>query len=58
MFQLTYADIFFASLLDFIVQLAPDSTKEFPTIIADFKDGIMELPAIKAWVEKRPVTHL
>ena len=57
-FQLTWADIVTANMLDFLGNLLTlDMEKDFPTLLA-FKAKIFELPNIKKWIESRPVTEM
>ena len=54
---MTYADILLACMLDAVWLMAkPEDIEKFPQIIKDFKSDMLALPAIKAWVAKRPAT--
>ncbi|XP_049803137.1 glutathione S-transferase-like [Schistocerca nitens] len=56
--KLTWGDIFFAALCDYMNCVAQfDITKDYPNL-ASLKKKISELPAIKEWISKRPVTNL
>jgi glutathione S-transferase len=53
-FQLTWADLFFVSLLTGMEQWAgADALKNFPNLL-NLKKKVLENPGIKKWVEKRP----
>ncbi|XP_049803743.1 glutathione S-transferase-like [Schistocerca nitens] len=56
--KLTWGDIFFAGLCDYMNCVAQfDIAKDYPSL-ASLKKKICELPAIKDWISKRPVTNL
>ena len=62
-FQLTYADISVFSTLNYAwfdsgnPLSTPEELKNFP-LLAQHYERIMNIPAIKKWLEERPVTHL
>jgi len=56
--SLTYVDLLLGCLLDTIFTMAPEDSKKFPAEINAFKDNIMAIPAISAWVKKRPDTAI
>jgi glutathione S-transferase len=52
--RLTWADLFFVSLLKNVEQIAGvDVLKNHPNLL-NLKKKVLELPGIKKWVEKRP----
>nr|QIM41217.1 glutathione S-transferase [Calliptamus italicus] len=56
--KLSWGDIFFAALCDYMNCAAKfDITKDYPNL-ASLKKKISELPAIKDWISRRPVTEL
>ncbi|XP_049856599.1 glutathione S-transferase-like [Schistocerca gregaria] len=56
--KMTWGDIFFAALCDYMNGVAQfDITKDYPNL-ASLKKKIRELPAIKEWISKRPVTNI
>ena len=57
--QLTYADIIFVDLMNFFVNgepTVPEQLKKFALLAAHYK-RVLDVPEIKAWVEKRPKTE-
>ena len=56
--QLTWADIFFVAILDYLSGMAKeDLVENYPKLKA-LKEHVLALPAIKSWVEKRPETQM
>ncbi|GFG30356.1 hypothetical protein Cfor_10067 [Coptotermes formosanus] len=56
--KLTWADIYFVGILDYLSGMAKeDLVKKFPKLKA-LKEHVLAVPAIKAWVEKRPETEM
>lgn len=57
-FQLTWADIYFAGILDYLnYMVKADLLEKHPNLNRCVK-GVMELEQIKAWLEKRPQTDV
>nr|QHU80030.1 glutathione S-transferase S2 [Bemisia tabaci] len=55
--KLTWADLWFVGLLDYLNSMAKfDITEKYPSIKA-LKDKVLAVPAIKGWVAKRPATE-
>lgn len=55
--KLTWADLYFVALLDYLNVMARlDIVEKYPNLKA-LRDKVLALPAIKAWVAKRPVTE-
>lgn len=53
-FQLSYADIFFVALLDYInYMLKFDLVEKYPNL-QKVKENVTAVPAIKEWIERRP----
>ncbi|KAG5881473.1 hypothetical protein JTB14_026530 [Gonioctena quinquepunctata] len=56
--RLTWADLHFVSLMYYITVIATkDIFADYPNIQA-IKEKVLALPAIKAWVDKRPKTSM
>lgn len=56
--QLTWADLFFVGLLDYLNFMAKvDLTSKHPNLKA-VVDNVNALPQIKAWLQKRPQTDV
>lgn len=60
--QLTYADIAVFNILNYAwfvpgKPVVPEELQGFP-VLAGHYERIMEIPAIKKWLEERPVTHI
>nr|QFU14645.1 glutathione S-transferase GSTs7 [Dendroctonus armandi] len=51
--RLTWADVYFAALMEMITQAQADLLDNYPNLKAVVKN-VLSLPKIKAWVEKRP----
>lgn len=62
-FQLTYADIAVFNILNYAwfdsgnPLSIPEELKKFP-LLAEHYERIVNIPAIKKWLEERPVTHI
>jgi len=55
--KLTWADFFYAAIVDYLSAMAKeDLVDKYPKLKA-LKEQVLALPAIKAWVEKRPETE-
>ena len=57
--QLTYADIIFFDLMNFLEKgepTAPKALEKFPLLAAHHK-RVLDVPEIKKWVETRPKTE-
>jgi len=54
--KMTYADLQFACLLDFIALTAPEEAKQLPPLFHAFKESVMATPKIADWVKRRPDT--
>lgn len=57
-FQLTYADITFFSLCNIFAEGEPTVPKQltdYPLLVEHY-NRVLNVPGIKAWVEKRPKT--
>ncbi|KAG5867396.1 hypothetical protein JTB14_025227 [Gonioctena quinquepunctata] len=56
--RLTWADLHFVSLMGYITVMATkDIFADYPNVQA-IKEHVLALPAIKAWLEKRPKTDV
>nr|AEB91974.1 glutathione S-transferase sigma 2 [Locusta migratoria] len=56
--KLSWADLYFVALLDYLNFLTGfDLTKDYPNLSA-LKRTVLEIPAIKEWVTKRPKTDM
>lgn len=56
--KLTWADVYFAAILDYINYMAKvDLLEKYPGL-RGLVDSVNELEPIKAWLEKRPVTDV
>lgn len=56
--QLTWADLYFAGILDYVNYMAKvDLLEKYPGL-RGMVDAVNELEPIKAWLEKRPVTDV
>jgi len=61
--QLTYADVSVFGILNYVwfdegnPLSIPEELKKFP-LLAEHYERIMNIPAIKKWLEERPVTHI
>lgn len=56
--QLTWADIYFAGILDYLNYMAKvDLVEKYPNLKA-VVDNVVSLEPIKAWLEKRPQTDV
>jgi len=56
--KLTWADIYFVAFLDYLnVMAKEDLVENYPKLKA-LKEHVLALPAIKAWVEKRPESQM
>jgi len=53
--KMTYVDLQLACMLD-MASDDPEKVKDLPQALHDFKNNVMESPAIKEWVKKRPPT--
>ncbi|XP_049803130.1 glutathione S-transferase-like [Schistocerca nitens] len=52
--KLSWADFYFAGILDYVNHMAGfDITKDHANLAA-LKNKVLELPAVKAWIAKRP----
>lgn len=56
-FQLTYADLVFASVLEAFEGSVGDSWKKMAPELGQLSDKINNLPNIKKWRETRPKTE-
>ena len=55
-FQLSWADLYFVSLLGYLnYTTEKDLGKEYPNI-GVLQKNVEDIPSIKSWLEKRPVT--
>ncbi|KAK7864595.1 hypothetical protein R5R35_003186 [Gryllus longicercus] len=55
--KLTWADVYFVAILDYLnFMVGKDLVEEYPTLRA-LRTTVLELPGIKEWVAKRPVTE-
>ncbi|XP_046392667.1 glutathione S-transferase-like [Ischnura elegans] len=52
--KLTWADLFFVSILDYLEAMMEMSFTEHYANLKALKEKVLALPAIKEWVEKRP----
>lgn len=53
-FQLTWADIYFVSILEYCNGImGHDIIENYPNLL-ELRAKIQEIPAIKQWIEKRP----
>nr|AHC08043.1 sigma glutathione S-transferase [Locusta migratoria] len=56
--KLSWADLYFIAVLDYLnTMVGFDLTKDYPNL-AELKNKVLEIPAIKEWVDKRPKTDL
>ncbi|KAF5279374.1 hypothetical protein FQA39_LY05484 [Lamprigera yunnana] len=56
--KLTWADMYFVGLLDYLnFMVGKDLTNDCPNL-QQLRENVITLPAIKAWIEKRPVTEM
>lgn len=57
-FQLTWADIYFAGILDYLNYMVKvDLIEKYPNL-KRVVEGVTSLEQIKAWLEKRPQTDV
>lgn len=56
-FQLTWADLFFVAVLDYLNFMAKIDTLEGRPNLKALKEKVLEVPQIKAWVAKRPTNN-
>jgi len=56
--KLTWADIYFVAVLDYLSGMAKEDLVEKCPKLKALKEQVLALPAIKAWVEKRPETQM
>jgi len=55
-FQLSWADLFFVSILDHLIyRVQIDLLKDRPNLQA-LREKVLALPKIKSWIEKRPIS--
>lgn len=52
--QVTWADLFFVGILDYMSAMAKFNIIEKYQHLVELKDKILNIPNIKAWVDKRP----
>ena len=59
--QLSYADVTFFDVFNSFMangkQEVPDQLKPFPLLVEHY-NRVMNIPEIKAWIEKRPKTDI
>lgn len=54
LFQLTWADLYFVAILDYVNSMAKtDIIEGYPNLQA-VRNNVLAIPAIKSWVETRP----
>nr|CAD7197724.1 unnamed protein product [Timema douglasi] len=56
--KLTWADLYFVGLLDYLSEMVGHDLVEKYANLKALKEKVLGIPAIKAWVEKRPDTNL
>lgn len=58
MFQLTWVDLYFVAILDYLnFMTKQDLIEKYPNLKA-LKEKVLAVDSIKKWIEKRPVTEL
>jgi len=55
-FQLSWADLFFLSMLDLFNFMGKVDLLESRPKLQALKKKVSEIPQIKSWIEKRPLT--
>ncbi|CAH1117413.1 unnamed protein product [Phaedon cochleariae] len=56
--RLTWADMYFVGILNYLNFMAlKDIIADSPSLVS-VKEHVLALPSIKAWIEKRPKTHI
>lgn len=58
LFQLTWADLYFAAVVDLFSSFVKMNILEGYTCLQDLKDKVLAIPQIKSWVETRPDTDM
>lgn len=53
-FQLSWADLFFVAVLDYLNFMAKINLLEGRPKLQTLKEQVLAVPQIKTWVEKRP----
>ena len=53
--SVTWADLAVASFVDDLLETAPDTVDAFPEL-KTYKEKIFNIPNVKAWIDKRPIT--
>lgn len=56
--QLTWADVYFTGILDYLNYMAKVDLLEKHPNLKRLVDGVLALEPIKAWIEKRPQTDV
>lgn len=57
-FQLTWVDIYFAGILDYLNYMTKTDLIEKHPNLKNVVEGVTSLEPIKAWLEKRPQTDV
>lgn len=55
--KLSWADLYFVACLDYMNVMAKQDLVENSPTLKKLRDEVLAIPAIKKWVEKRPVTE-
>lgn len=58
MFQLTWADLYFTAILDYMDYMVKGDLVEKHANLKAVRDNVLALPAIKEWIAKRPKTDI
>ncbi|CAG2063589.1 unnamed protein product, partial [Timema podura] len=56
--KLTWADLYFVGLLDYLSGMVGHDLVEKYENLKALKEKVLAIPAIKAWIEKRPDTKM
>lgn len=56
-FQLSWADLFFVAVLDYLNYMAKINILENRPKLQTLKETVLAIPQIKSWIEKRPATY-
>ena len=56
--KLTWADFYFVAILDYLNHMAKEDLVANQPNLKALREKVLGLPAIKAWVAKRPPTDL
>jgi glutathione S-transferase len=56
--KLTWADIYFIGILDYLNSMVKEDLVEKYPNLKGLRENVLALPAIKAWVEKRPESEM